>query len=148
MINTEQIRAIAKEIEPRLIQIRRDIHSHPELGLQEERTAKLVADTLGGAGPGGKTELLCHRRGGPAEGRQAGQDPPHPGGYGSPCRSEENDLPYRSTCDGKMHACGHDAHTTWLLGTAMILSRLKEDLCGNVKFMFQPAEEAPGGAEK
>ena len=57
-------------------------------------------------------------------------------------------LPFQSLCDGKMHACGHDAHTTWLLGTAMILSRLRGQLCGNVKFMFQPAEENPGGADE
>ena len=145
---TEKILAIAKEIEPRLIQIRRDIHSHPELGLQEERTAKLVADTLEELGLEVKRNFFATGVVGLLKGGKPGKTLLIRADMDALPVQEENDLPYRSTCDGKMHACGHDAHTTWLLGTAMILSRLKEDLCGNVKFMFQPAEEAPGGADE
>ncbi len=61
---------------------------------------------------------------------------------------EENHVPYKSKHKGLMHACAHDAHTTWLLGAAMILSEYKEQLHGNIKFLFQPAEELGGGALK
>ena len=62
--------------------------------------------------------------------------------------TETNQTEYMSEYPGRMHACGHDAHTTWLLGTAMILSSMKDKIKGNVKFVFQPAEEGPGGAER
>lgn len=58
---------------------------------------------------------------------------------------EEADVPYKSTIPGKMHGCGHDGHTAGLLGVAMILNQLKDELCGTVKLMFQPAEEDIGG---
>jgi amidohydrolase len=60
---------------------------------------------------------------------------------------EENDVPYKSEYPGRMHACGHDAHTTWLLGTAKLLAGMRDELHGNVKFLFQPAEEIDGGAK-
>src|SRR5690606_25597900 len=60
---------------------------------------------------------------------------------------EENDLPYKSTVPGVMHACGHDGHTANLVGTAMVLSQMADALPGKVKFIFQPAEEDQGGAD-
>ena len=138
----------AEEIKDKLIEIRRDIHAHPEIGLHETRTAKIIADKLeqygievernvGGTGVvgilrgkySGKTILL-----------RADMD----------CLriKEENDIEYKSEYPDLMHACGHDAHIAWLLGAAAILSNFKEKLHGNVKFLFQPAEEKEGGAER
>ena len=145
---TDKILQIAKEIEPRLVEIRRDIHSHPELGLQEERTSKIVADTLEELGLEVKRNFYATGVVGLLRGGKPGKTLLIRADMDALPVQEENDLPFKSTCDGKMHACGHDAHTTWLLGTAMILSRLKDELCGNVKFMFQPAEESPGGADQ
>lgn len=131
----------------RLVDVRRDIHKHPELGFEEVRTAGLVADRL--------AELDVATRTGVATTGVVGT---LTGGKPGPCvlvradmdalpLQEENDVPYRSSVDGKMHACGHDAHTSILLGAAEVLAARREDLAGTVKLVFQPAEEGPGGAE-
>ncbi|RMH01331.1 MAG: amidohydrolase [Chloroflexi bacterium] len=133
----------AKALQDELIRLRREIHAHPELGFQEFRTAALVADTLTEIGIPVKTGV--GRTGvvgeigtgdGPTIAIRADMDalPIH----------EKNDVPYRSQNDGVMHACGHDAHTAILLGAAHLL---KQSLSaggwrGNVRFLFQPSEEA------
>ena len=124
---------------------RRDIHAHPELAYQEERTAGLVAERLEAWG------LEVHRGlattgvvgtlrngDGPAVGLRADMD-------ALPI-SETNTFDYRSRSDGKMHACGHDGHTAMLLGAAQYLAASR-DFSGTVHFIFQPAEEAAGGAK-
>jgi amidohydrolase len=127
-----------------LIRLRRDIHRHPELSFQEHRTAALVADTLQEIGIEartgvGRTGVVGHI--GPGEGPtiaiRADMD-------ALPI-DERNDIPYRSLNDGVMHACGHDAHTAILLGVAQLLreSYLNEEWAGNVRLLFQPAEENP-----
>ena len=136
------------EIKDELMEIRADFHSHPELSFQEERTSGKIAQILRemkldevdtGIGKTGVVGLL---RGG-APGRtfalRADMD-------ALPIQ-EENDVPYRSQNDGVMHACGHDIHITAVLGAAMILSEMPDELKGNVKFIFQPAEEIAGGAK-
>jgi amidohydrolase len=131
-----------------LVEIRRDIHRHPELGLQETRTAALIADELNklglevqtGVGVTGVVGLLRGNTGGKTVLLRADID--------CLAMNEMNETEYASEYPGRMHACGHDAHTTWLLGTAMILSQMKDKVKGNVKFVFQPAEEGPGGAER
>lgn len=124
---------------------RRDIHAHPELAYEEERTAGLVAERLEEWG------LAVHRGlattgvvgtlstgNGPTVGLRADMD-------ALPIQ-ETNSFGHRSLHDGKMHACGHDGHTTMLLGAARYLAESQE-FSGTIRFIFQPAEEAAGGAK-
>ena len=125
----------------RFVRLRRDIHAHPELGFEEHRTSKIVADLLaewgievhtGIAGTGVVGVLRGSKPGSRAIGLRADMDV-------LPLQ-EENHFDHRSRHDGRMHACGHDGHTTMLLAAAWPLSRDK-DFAGTVNFIFQPAEE-------
>ncbi|MCA9986019.1 MAG: amidohydrolase [Anaerolineales bacterium] len=125
---------------------RRDFHQHPELGFQESRTSKIVADRLRelglevqtGLGQTGVVGMLDGPKDGPTVLLRFDMDalPVH----------EETDLPYRSQNDGVMHACGHDGHMTMGLTIAEIMARYQSEMSGRLKFMFQPAEEGLGGA--
>jgi len=126
-----------------LVRLRRDIHQHPELGFQEFRTAALVADTLAEIGVEvetgiGRTGVVGHlgKGDGPTIAIRADMD-------ALPIL-QKNKVPYKSQNEGVMHACGHDAHTAMLLGTAHLLkqSLAEDDWHGNVRFLFQPSEEA------
>ncbi|OGD23701.1 MAG: hypothetical protein A2Y70_05125 [Candidatus Aminicenantes bacterium RBG_13_64_14] len=150
----EDIAGIVKEITPRLIEMRRDLHAHPELSTREFRTAALVADyltSLGlevrtGIGGTGVLGILRGGKPGPVVGFRGDMD-------ALPI-TEETGLPFASKVtaelDGRetgvMHACGHDIHTTMLLGAAAVLARLRNKLPGTVLFIAQPAEEAGDGA--
>ena len=128
-----------------LTAIRRDIHAHPELGFEETRTSDLVAEKLAGYGCEvhrglGKTGVVGTLRVGNSTrsvGLRADMD--------ALPMQEVNTFEHRSTHDGKMHACGHDGHTTMLLGAARYLAETME-FDGQVHFIFQPAEEGIGGA--
>ncbi|HEY3215054.1 MAG TPA: M20 family metallopeptidase [Candidatus Eisenbacteria bacterium] len=130
-----------------LVQVRRDLHAHPETAFEERRTAALVAERLRalglevatGIGQTGVVATLSSRMPGKTVLLRADMD-------ALPIR-EENDVPYRSRHDGKMHACGHDCHTSILLGASKQLAREVASLHGAVKLCFQPAEEQGGGAE-
>ncbi len=130
---------------PELTAIRQDLHAHPELGMTEHRTAALVAEKLEawgievhrGVGGTGVVGVLRSGRGNRAIGLRADMD--------ALPLEELNDIPYRSTVPGKMHACGHDGHTTMLLGAARYLAETK-NFDGIVHFIFQPGEEGCGGA--
>jgi len=125
---------------------RRDIHAHPELGFEEQRTSDLVAKKLAEFGVEvhrgvGKTGVVGVLRAGTSRrsvGLRADMDclPIH----------EANTFAHRSTSPGKMHACGHDGHTTMLLGAARYLAETR-NFDGTVNFIFQPAEEGIGGAK-
>ena len=125
---------------------RRDIHAHPELGFEEERTAAVVAEKLESFG------IPVHR--GLAKTGVVGVLEGAPGERAIALRAdmdalpilEAGDAPYRSTNDGTMHACGHDGHTTMLLGAARYLAETR-NFAGTVYFVFQPAEEGLGGGE-
>ena len=148
---TNKINAAADKIESKCIAWRRDIHQHPELGNNEQRTAKIIADhlrSLGievkeGVGKTGVVGILKGARSGPCIALRADMD-------GLPI-IERVDLPFASkvktTYSGKevgvMHACGHDTHVAMLMSVAEILAGMKSDLKGTVKFIFQPAEEGP-----
>ena len=129
-----------------LTAIRRDIHAHPELGMEEERTSDLVAEKLKswglevtrGVGNTGVVGTLRVGNDTRSVGLRADID-------ALPIK-EANDFDYRSKTDGKMHACGHDGHTTMLLGAARYLAETR-NFEGCVHFIFQPAEEGLGGAE-
>ncbi|MEN0076428.1 MAG: M20 aminoacylase family protein [Paracraurococcus sp.] len=139
------IETTVESITPELVALRRDLHAHPETGFEERRTAAIVAERLRGWGLAvtegvGRTgvvgTLTGTRPGQRAIGLRADMDALN--------IEEATGLPYASTVPGKMHACGHDGHTTMLLGAAQTLARHR-DFAGTVHFIFQPAEEGLGG---
>ena len=136
-----------KKFKNKIIKIRRDIHKHPELSFQEFRTAKLVSDSLKKFGLEvyekiGKTGVL-----GILRGARPGKTIAFRADMDALPIQETSDLSYKSVNDGVMHACGHDAHTAMLLVAAEILSKNIEHISGQIKFIFQPAEEGFGGAK-
>ncbi len=152
----KKIHSLTKQIEPGLIAMREDLHAHPELGLQEKRTSALVADYLRRLGFEVKTGLavtgvlgiLKGGKPGPIVAMRADMD-------GLPI-GEETGLGFASrervSLEGRevglMHACGHDIHTTVLLGVAEVLAGLKNDLPGTILFIVQPGEECCSGANR
>jgi amidohydrolase len=135
----------ARSYQDELVAIRHDIHAHPELGLQEVRTADLVAKKLEewgievhrNVGVTGVVGVLRNGNGQASVGLRADMD-------ALPIL-EATELPYASQNSGRMHACGHDGHTTMLLGAAKYLAETR-NFNGTVNFIFQPAEEGVGGA--
>ncbi|MDQ2089847.1 M20 aminoacylase family protein [Marimonas arenosa] len=125
--------------------IRRDLHAHPELGFEEVRTSGVVANLLESWGI--KTHREIGKTGvvGIIEGARAGRTIGLRADMDALPIEEETNLPYRSTNPGVMHACGHDGHTTMLLGAARYLAETR-DFAGKVVLIFQPAEEGLGGA--
>lgn len=144
-----RIKTLSNEVFPRLVEIRRDLHKHPELSFNEFRTSDKVKNFLseegipckdGIAGTGITADITGFSSDGSTIGLRADMDalPIH----------ELSDKPYCSVNNGIMHACGHDFHTSSLLGTAWIVNQLREYFCGTIRFIFQPAEEKlPGGAK-
>jgi amidohydrolase len=156
-----RINAEAAKVEPQIVEIRHDIHQHPELSNREERTSALVAaylrklglDVKTGVAHYGVVAILKGGKPGPVIAVRADMD-------ALPV-TEQTSLPYKSTVRatylgqevGVMHACGHDMHTSMLLGAASILTSMRADLPGTIKFIFQPAEEGvppgeTGGAQQ
>lgn len=129
-----------------LVDLRRDFHRHPELALQEKRTAEVIERELDRFG-------ISHTRIG-VTGVLGVLHGSQPGNGVIALRAdidalpiqETNEVPYRSQTDGVMHACGHDGHTASLLGAAKVLSQMKDTFGGEVRFLFQPAEETGKGA--
>lgn len=130
-----------------MIQDRRDFHMHPELGFQEERTAARVVESLRAAGID-EIQTGVARTGVVAviRGRTPGKTVLLRADMDALPVTELSNVPYRSRNAGKMHACGHDAHTAMLLATARVLHARRAEFDGTVKLVFQPAEEGPGGA--
>ncbi len=144
----EPIRNVAESLTPNWVAFRRDLHQHPELSNREFRTAEKVAARLHDLGlqvqtkiaKTGVVALLEGAHPGPTVAMRADMD-------ALPI-SETLDVPYKSENPGVKHACGHDVHSTVALGVAATLSRVRDELRGNVKFIFQPAEEdIPEGEE-
>jgi amidohydrolase len=155
-----QVDTLARELIPQVVTWRRDFHQHPELGNRETRTAKVIADELRrlgyevqtGVAHTGVVAVLKGGKPGPTVALRADMD-------ALPV-TEQVDVPFKSTAKatwngqevGVMHACGHDNHMAMLLGAATILARVRDQIPGSVKLLFQPAEEGPpageqGGAE-
>ncbi len=143
-----EIKKIAQNFAPRLIEIRRHIHAHPELSGEEYQTSAYIAGVLSSCGLSvkesvGKTGVVGELIGSGSESRTLA------------IRTDMDALPiqeypkldFASHNSGIMHACGHDVHSTLGLGTAMVLSQLSDSLPGNVRFLFQPAEEIAQGAK-
>ncbi len=151
----QRIEAETAKIEAEIVRLRQHIHQYPELSNREEKTARLVADHLRklglevqtGIAHHGVVALLKGGRPGPVIAVRADMD-------ALPV-TEETNLPFKSTVRatyngqevGVMHACGHDVHTAVQLGVASVLTALKKDLPGTIKFIFQPAEEGPPRGE-
>jgi amidohydrolase len=142
-----RIKDLATTLAPRLVEIRRHIHSHPELSGEEYQTAAFVAGVLSSSGLHveegvGKTGVICELQGANQDDRilaiRTDMD-------ALPIQ-ERSGLEYTSRKEGIMHACGHDIHTTVGLGTAMVLSQIADELSGKIRFLFQPAEEIAQGA--
>jgi amidohydrolase len=143
----QEIKSGAESLTGKVVEFRRDFHRHPERSKREERTAGIVAQHLESLGIEVKRcegnfgvigTLRCASDG-KTVGLRADMD--------ALKLQEETGLPFASEVDGIMHACGHDAHTAMLMGVAELLTSLKDRLKGNVRFLFQPSEEAfPGGA--
>ena len=145
-----EIKAYAESIFDELVAIRRDIHAHPEVGMTEVRTSDLIRKELEKMGMDEvqsplPTAVVGLLHGGKGPGKcvafRADIDalPVH----------EETGLPFASQNEGVMHACGHDLHTTMLLGLAKTLCHLRDSFAGTVKFIFEPSEDTmPGGARK
>jgi amidohydrolase len=143
----EKIKKLAREIAPDLISIRHHLHAHPELSYQEFQTSAFIQQKLTAAGIPfrvmAETGVV-----GVIEGKNPGKRviALRADMDALPIR-EENQVSYRSQHEGVMHACGHDVHTTILLGASRILKELRDEWEGTVKLIFQPGEEKnPGGA--
>ncbi len=144
MVDVHQLVNEHKEL---VIKTRRDLHRIPETAYTEKKTSAYVADYLNreglevqtGIATYGVVGLLKTGRPGPTLLLRADMD--------ALPLTEETDLPFASNHEGVMHACGHDAHVAMVLVAATVLNRIKEELNGTIKFLFQPAEEGPGGAK-
>ena len=140
----------AKAFMPKLSEIRRDFHMHPEVSQHEERTGKKVAEYLKemgcdevyeNVGGYGVVGVIKGKKPGKVVALRADMDALQ--------IQEMNEVPYKSQNDGVMHACGHDNHMTGVLGAAMLLCERREEIAGTVKLIFQPAEEmSPVGGSR
>ncbi len=134
------------DVRERVVELRRAIHRQPELGFEEQRTQALVESELDALG-------IEHRRVaktgvvGVIRGAKPGRTVGLRADMDALPITEKSGEPFASEVAGKMHACGHDAHTAMLLGAARVLNGMCENLHGSVVLLFQPAEEGPGGAE-
>ena len=148
----DRIKDLAIALAPRLIEIRRHIHSHPELSGQEYQTAAYVAGVLSSCGlqvkeAVGKVGVVGELKGKTSKKSDRQKCLAIRTDMDALPIQERTALEFSSRTSGVMHACGHDVHTTVGLGTAMILSQLDEALPGKVRFLFQPAEEIAQGAQ-
>jgi amidohydrolase len=152
----KKIQALTDKLTPELIAIRQDIHCHPELGLQLPRTSAIVADYFRKLGLEVRTGFAESGVLGILRGGKPGPVVAMRGDMDALPITEETDLPFaskdRTILDGRevglMHACGHDIHTTMLLGVAAVLAEIKAELPGTVLFVAQPGEECCDGAKQ
>ncbi|MGH9659234.1 MAG: M20 metallopeptidase family protein [Bryobacteraceae bacterium] len=145
----EKIARAAVSLREKLIETRRDFHMHPELSNREERTARIVAERLRALGLDEvKTGVARHGVVALLRGAKPGKVVAVRADMDALPVAETNDVPYKSRNLGVKHACGHDVHTAVQLGVAEVLSKMRGDLAGTVKFIFQPAEEGPPPGEE
>lgn len=143
----EKIKSLSNDYFEEILAIRRHVHSNPELSFQEHNTAKFIEDKLSEFGISGIQRIgstgvtFC------LNGKDKGKTIALRADIDALPITEQNSVSYKSKNEGVMHACGHDVHTSSLLGAAKILNQLKEEFDGTIKFIFQPGEEkSPGGA--
>jgi amidohydrolase len=143
---SDDLPQLLDDVEGPMVELRHDLHAHPELSFQEHRTTQVIRDRL--------VELGWELASCPTEtgavatlrGARPGRRIMIRGDIDALPVAEENQISFASVNDGVMHACGHDVHTAGLLGIADLLARRQEDLAGEFTLLFQPAEEALGGA--
>ena len=146
-MSTAEVATRVRELEPDLVAIRRQIHQHPEVAFELDRTTRIVADRLAAAGwevetgVGGQGVVGILRGSSPGKVLAIRPDMdalPFP---------DWKQVPYASQVPDVMHACGHDAHTAIGIGIAEILAGMRDQISGTVKLLFDPAEETGGGSE-
>ncbi|WP_053955514.1 M20 metallopeptidase family protein [Inediibacterium massiliense] len=144
---TDEIKALSQKYFEKMKELRHEFHMHPELAFEEYETSRIVAEELRKLGIEVKTNIAKTGVVGLIEGKYPGKTVLLRADMDALPIDEEAEVSYKSRVKGKMHACGHDGHTAGLLGAAMILNELKDQIHGNVKLVFQPAEEDDGGAK-
>jgi amidohydrolase len=145
-VNLSQIRLKIRSLQPQLVTWRRSLHQRPELGFTEKLTSAFIAQKLQEWKIPHQTDIAQTGIVATIEGNRPGRVLAIRADMDALPVQEENEVPYRSQHEGKMHACGHDGHVTIALGTACYLAEHR-DFAGTVKIIFQPAEEGPGGAK-
>ncbi len=144
---TKTIREYCEEIYPEIVEIRRDIHAHPETGMNVPRTNQKVCDELERMGVSyyrtGEVGVVAEIKGTLKDSQAIVM---LRGDMDALDQMEGTDLPFKSVNEGKMHACGHDLHTAMLLGAVKVLNKIKDQFAGTVRFLFQPGEEVGLGA--
>ncbi|MBQ6867064.1 MAG: amidohydrolase [Clostridia bacterium] len=138
----------AQALQPNIVEWRRDIHMHPEVSFKEFRTSQVIKDHLTKLG----IEILPIESGtsvvGLIRGSKPGKTFAMRADFDALPMQEEADVPFKSVNDGVMHSCGHDTHAAMLMGVAQIMNEVKDEMHGNIKLIFQAAEEMfPGGAK-
>lgn len=145
--NMEKLFSLLEEYENEMITIRRYLHENPELSYHEVHTPKYIAEYHEALGHEVRTAVGGRGVVATLRGKKPGKTVALRADFDALAIQEENDIPYKSKVDGVMHACGHDGHTATLLVLAKALNKLQDDICGNIVFIHQFAEElAPGGA--
>ena len=146
--NNEELKKRVDEIYDSVVAFRRDLHMHPELSEQESRTAAKVCEKLDSLGIPYDAKVAGHGVSALIEGKNKD----HAVGVRADMDAlpilEKSGVEFASNTEGVMHACGHDIHTAILIGTAEILSEMKDDLPGSVRLLFEPSEETIGGANQ
>ncbi|WP_436517713.1 M20 metallopeptidase family protein [Ekhidna sp. To15] len=144
---TQKIKSLSEEYFEEILEVRRHIHANPELSFQEHNTATFIETKLHEFGIQNTERIADTGVTFCLEGKEKGKTIALRADIDALPILEKNEVDYKSKNDGVMHACGHDVHTSNLLGVAKILSQLTDQFKGTVKFIFQPAEEkSPGGA--
>ena len=140
-------KAMAQAVQPEVVAFRRDLHEHPEASFQEFRTTDQIAKEMDKLGIPYRrfdpTGLIAEIKGG-----KPGKTIALRADIDALSITEKTGLPFASKNEGFMHACGHDTHAAMLVGAAKVLMQVKDQLCGTVKLLFQPAEEKGSGAKQ
>lgn len=151
IVNKEMFGTITQELSENFEEIkkwRRYLHQHPELSFEEVQTAKFIEEKLISFGLEVQTQIGGNGLVGILKGSKPGKTIALRADFDALPIEDEKDVPYKSLNPGVMHACGHDGHTSALLGTAKVLSKYRDGIKGTIKFIFQHAEEKPPGGAK
>ncbi|SNS61821.1 amidohydrolase [Anaerovirgula multivorans] len=146
-MHTEKIIALSKKYYGDMVELRHQFHMYPEIGFQEKRTSQTIVKVLEKLGIEFTANVAKTGVVGLIKGKHPGKTVLLRADMDALTLQEEANVSYKSQVPGRMHACGHDGHTAGLLGAAMILNELKDELRGTIKLVFQPAEEDDGGAK-